>query len=105
MGKNTRIDIAVGVMLVVVAMLGSLQPAKAYLANECFLGIGVAVCAPMAVNPDARIIRLNDEVEDTPRANARRREWREYCQPRIVRDLDTGMRRYVYAAKGCEFGP
>ena len=102
---NTKLDVAAGAILVVGALLGSLQPATAYLANECFLGIGVAVCAPMAVNPDARIIRLNDEVEDTPQANAWRRAWREHCQPRIVRDLDTGMRHWVYAAKGCEFGP
>jgi len=105
MGNNARLDIAAGAVLVAAAVLGSLQPAQAYLPNECVLGFGVAVCGPMAVNPDARIIRLNDEVEDTPEANTRRREWRERCKPRIVRDLNTGMRRYVYAAKGCEFGP
>jgi hypothetical protein len=102
---NSRLDVTAGVMFVVVAVLGSPKPATAYVANECMLGIGVAVCAPMAVNPDARIIHLNDEVEDTPRANARRREWREYCQPRTVRSLETGMRHWAYAAKGCEFGP
>jgi hypothetical protein len=105
MGKNTRLVTAAGAVLVAAAVLGSGQPANAYLPNECVLGFGVAVCGPMAINPDARIIRLNDDVEDSPEAITRRREWRARCKPNIVQDPKTGIRHYMYAAKGCEFGP
>jgi hypothetical protein len=105
MGKKARLVTAAGAMLVAVAALGSVQPANAYLPNECMLGIGVAVCGPMAINRDTRIIRHNDDVDDSSDAIVRRREWQARCKPHIVQDLKTGIRHHKYAAKGCEFGP
>ena len=106
MGKKPRLVTAAGAMLVALSVLGSVQPANAYLPNECVLGIAVAVCGSMAINADTRIIRLGDGVvEDSSEAVVRRREWQARCKPHIVQDLKTGMRHQKYAAEGCEFGP
>jgi hypothetical protein len=41
--------------------------------------------------------------EERAKAAAREREWLAQCQPEIRRD-PYGVGRYVYAARGCEYG-
>jgi len=41
--------------------------------------------------------------EERAAAEARDRRWVERCRP-VIREDEFGVRRYVYAARGCEYG-
>lgn len=76
--------------------------ARAFAPADCQVGIGVAVCQPRPA-PDARIIQLDvpvrhEEVTDADRAN-----WERECAPK--RQWGGTNVVWVYAFKGCEFGP
>lgn len=96
------------VFLLAAIMLFSVRPAHAYTPVECeAMTDFVASCAPRTVNPNAKIIHVAPEDDDiTPAAVAARRAWAARCRPYLSdRDRSTGMRHWVFAERGCEFGP
>lgn len=58
------------------------------------------------VNPGPFIVYVPKPTdEDIARSRAREAAWRERCNPTLsAPDPNTGVRRYLYAAPGCEFG-
>lgn len=118
--------IAAGVIMV------SGMPASAFVERQCVMGYGVVVCGPRVTAPSARIIALEqcgrDHVANDrcrlivdPSGNptvkpsrvidldepelAEYRAWETRCKPRLVRDDATGVKRWLYEEKGCEWGP
>lgn len=94
--------------LACIMLLSARWPAHAYTPIECEAHTDfVASCAPRSVNPNARIINVAPQDDDiSPAAVAARRAWAARCRPYLSdRDRSTGMRHWVFAEKGCEFGP
>jgi hypothetical protein len=56
-----------------------------------------------AGDPNVRAVPRTLGDEDKGQAAARERHWLAQCQPEIRRD-PYGVSRYVYAARGCEYG-
>jgi hypothetical protein len=54
-------------------------------------------------HPNVRTVPQALSAEEGARADARDKRWVERCSPRIRQD-DFGVPRYVYAARGCEYG-
>lgn len=88
------------------ATVYSCQQAHAFLPTVCStVGPYGVACGGMTSNPGSRVIEVAPKAEDdSPEGIAARRAWERRCQPHTVTD-DLGMRRWVYAEKGCEFGP
>jgi hypothetical protein len=64
---------------------------------------GVTACGPDWVNPHIICVPPPVDAEALALAEARDRRWLARCRPRIRHD-EYGVERYVYAARGCEFG-
>jgi len=74
---------------------------------SCVRGAGAVNCVGQwgpGGDPNVRTVPvkpLGDE--ERAQAAARERKWLAQCQPEIRRD-PYGVARYVYAARGCEYG-
>jgi len=56
-----------------------------------------------AGDPNVRAVPRPLGEEEKAQAAARERRWLAQCQPEIRRD-PYGVARYIYAARGCEYG-
>jgi hypothetical protein len=54
-------------------------------------------------DPNVRAVPKPLDDEDKAQAAARERKWLAQCQPLLRRD-PYGVARYIYAARGCEYG-
>jgi hypothetical protein len=54
-------------------------------------------------DPNVRAVPKPLDDEDKVQAAARERKWLAQCQPLLRRD-PYGVARYIYAARGCEYG-
>jgi hypothetical protein len=55
------------------------------------------------VDPYIRLVPQQHSKEEIERAEARDRDWMARCKPEVANDR-FGVQRYVYAARGCEYG-
>ena len=73
---------------------------------SCVGGQGSVNCVGRwgpAGDPNVRVVPQALGDEEKAQAAARERKWLAQCQPAIRRD-PSGVARYQYAARGCEYG-
>lgn len=74
--------------------------------DSCIFSGGISQCIQQHRHSGggmARIIPVRNVGEPSRADTERDRKWAERCQPQLRRDA-YGMGRYVYAARGCEYG-
>jgi len=59
--------------------------------------------APAQFNPHILAVPPPMSADERAAAEARDRRWVERCRP-VIRQDEFGVPRYVYAARGCEYG-
>jgi hypothetical protein len=106
------IRLALSLVLTALAIFGTSAPAAAqgrtgtYLGSCVFAG-GAFSCASQyryrhsAKNGIAALREPNED--DIAESRERDRRWVERCRPQLRTDA-YGVNRYVYAARGCEYG-
>jgi hypothetical protein len=73
---------------------------------SCVGGAGSLSCVGQwgpAGDPNVRVVPKPLGDEEKAQAAARERKWLAQCQPEIRHDV-YGVARYIYAARGCEYG-
>src|SRR3954452_20579075 len=89
------------------AVVPSPTRAETMITDNCVGTRGLESCVTMfrRPNPNPYIIRVPTPISEREMADHRQRDklWEERCKPTIRQD-DFGVQRYVYAARGCEFG-
>jgi hypothetical protein len=92
---------------VLAAVLSAAGPAAAEVSSACVYGFDYKFCSKQrgeAVSGLPRIIQVPAPAADRSGESAQReRKWLARCRPAIRHD-EYGVGRYVYAARGCEFG-
>jgi hypothetical protein len=63
----------------------------------------VSFCGSEPSNPHIINVPQPDSAEAQAWADARERRWVERCRP-VIRQDEYGVPRYIYAARGCEYG-
>ena len=104
-----NIPIAVALAALALSMTAPARAESGAVAGgvSCFGSIfGSRTCVwnkgPMQ-HPHIRTVPQPTSAEERARADARDKRWVERCSPRIRQD-EFGVPRYVYAARGCEYG-
>ena len=89
------------------AVVPSPTRAESMINDNCVGTRGLQSCVTMfrKPNPNPYIIRVPTPISEQEMADHRQRDklWEERCKPTIRQD-EFGVQRYVYAARGCEFG-
>ena len=102
--------LALGLVLTVCAIGGASAPARAWTdtyMGSCVFAGGAFSCASQfryghPGNNGITSLREPTE-EDLAESRERERRWVERCRPQLRPDAH-GVNRYVYAARGCEYG-
>jgi hypothetical protein len=74
--------------------------------DSCIFSGGISQCIQQQRHSGGgipRIISVRNVGEPLHADTERDRKWAERCQPQLRRDA-YGIGRYVYAARGCEYG-
>ena len=74
--------------------------------NDCLYAYRGSSCTNIwhgLTNPYVRRVPLPRSDEEVADLGERDRLWEQRCHPVVRQDM-YGVRRYVYAARGCEYG-